>query len=166
VRGIYCLEEIVTNEEIPAVPKKNWSRRKKIALTIYSSVVVFLIFLSVFLYLLISIDGVPPPGSYILTTKSSNATATTWTVAHVAVGHPLLKSDLSVIIKNASGTFIITLLPLTVVSGTHGFNYTPALGGDYLSVGDVFSLSKDYTVGCTIILVTPNGEGQCAVLTV
>jgi hypothetical protein len=169
LRGIYYLEEIVTNEETPAVPKKNWSRRKKIALTIYSSVVVFLIFFSVLLYLLIPNDFTPPPGPYLQTTKSSTATDTIWTVVYVSGGSSILKSDVYVQVKDASGLLMIATERLGSASGTHGFSYDSTTGasGLKISVGDVFSLNKTmYSLGSTIILFPSDATHAYCVLPV
>ena len=157
------------NEEIPTVPKKKWSKQKKVAITAYSSIVIFLIFFSVLLYLLTPNDLTPPPGPYLQTTKSSTATDTTWTVFYISGGSSILKSDVYVKVKNASGLFMIATERLGSASGTHGFSYDSTTGasGLKISVGDVFSLNKTmYSLGSTIILFPSDATHAYCVLTV
>jgi hypothetical protein len=56
---------------------------------------------------------------------------------------------------------------LTSASGTNGFNYTSTSNGEYIALGDIFSLSKtQYAQGSQIILVAHNGWSEYCVLTV
>jgi len=166
--GISYLEEIVSDREIPAA-KKKWSRRKKVAITAYSSIVIFLILFSVLLYLLIPNESPPLPGPYLQTAKSSTGTDVIWTVMYVSGGSSILKSEVYVQVKNASGYFVIATELLGSASGTHGFSYNSITGasGLKISVGDVFNLNKTmYPLGSMIILVTSGSTHQYCVMTV
>jgi len=98
-------------------------------------------------------NSIPP---MVSTSKSTDNLNTVWTVVAIAGGsHPLLIIDVYVQMQNETG-FIITTEPLLNASGTHGFKYAQASAGDYLGVGDTFSLDKAYTQGCKITLVNPS----------
>jgi len=110
----------------------------------------------------------PDPGPQlppIVTVKSSDINNYIWTVTTIGAGSPILKSDIYVQLKNASG-YVIQTEGLTTISGTHGFNYVPASSGIYISAGDVFSLSRDYAVGSKIFLVDAPASGYYTILTV
>jgi len=149
---------------VTVATKRKMSSRRKI---IDSIIVVLMIGL-----VSISIYFIPSPPyvggiNTIHTYKSSTLTTYTWTVTAIGGTNYILKSDVYVQLKgNGSSMFIIATESLTDASGTHGFNYTPAFSGNYLAAGDVFSLSKDYLQGTTIILVPPPAIGQYCVLTV
>jgi len=153
------------NEPIATVAaKRKMSNKRKI---IASMIVVLMIGLvSTTIYLIPSqpyVGGIDT----IYTHKNSTLTTYTWTVTAIGGTNYILKSDVYVQLKgNGSSTFIIATESLTDASGTHGFKYTPAFSGNYLAAGDVFSLSKDYLQGTTIILVPPPATGQYCVLTV
>jgi len=159
----------VSSEEEPVAPKKKWSRRKKVAITAYSFIVIFLIGFTFLLYLLTPNDFGPPQGPYLQAAKSSTATDTTWTVVNIAGGSSILKSEVYVQLKNADGLFVIASELLDSASGTHGFSYDSITGasGLKISVGDVFSLNKTmYLLGSTIILVPPDATHAYCDLTV
>jgi len=106
------------------------------------------------------------------TNKGSTSNAVTWTVSAISGGAQILKNDVYVQVKYASnGTFAIQTVILSGVggaSGTHGFTYSSASTGNYISVGDTFSLSKTagFTQGDTVTLVqTAAATGQYCVLT-
>jgi magnesium-transporting ATPase (P-type) len=149
--------------------KKNVSRRSKsiaAIIIVMAEVVLMVALISGILYILSLTPPPPPELPQIGTASSSDAHNWTWTITAFSTESSVLKSDVYVQLRNASGIYVIPTSILTSASGTHGFNYTPALGEEYLSVGDVFSLSKDYTVGCTITLVTDSATQQYCVLTV
>jgi len=99
----------------------------------------------------------------IETTKGSNATAWTWTVAKT--NGTFLKNDIEILIGNATG-FPVQNIPLMNVSGSHGFSYVPHDSGKYISIGDVFALSKDYAPGSEIEIMDFNRTGLDVVLKV
>ena len=74
-----------------------------------------------------------------------------------------MKSEVYVQLKNTS-SFIILTESLISASGTHGFGYASASQGGYISIGDVFSLSKNYGPGSSITLVTSSGSWQYATM--
>jgi ribosomal protein L40E len=98
--------------------------------------------------------------------KGTTADTLTWTITAISGGASVLRSDVYVQLRNASGDYVIATEPMTVASGTHGFNYAAASAGNYISVGDVITLSDDYAVGSVIYLVTAGAVGQYAVLSV
>ena len=155
----------MSSEEIPALTKKTWSRRKKII--ILSAISLILIILIA--WYLAPTGSVPECTTMMGIIKGSTATNITFTVVSVysCYSPSPLKSDIHVLVKDANGLLIITNEPLVSASGTHGFNYTSVSTGDYLSVGDVLSLDKTiYTPGSQLYLITPDGKNQYAILTV
>jgi len=92
-----------------------------------------------------------------------------WTISAILGGMSVLKTDVYVqlrtIIMNET-VFIIATEPLLAVSGTHGFNYSAATVGNYIAVGDSFSLSKSYASGTTLSLVAPDATGAYAIFNV
>jgi len=105
------------------------------------------------------------------TAKTTDDNNYIWTIVAISGGHPVLRGDIYVQLKNETG-FIIATEPLvdagnlTSCNGTHGFKYTAASAGDYIGVGDKFALDKAYTQGCTITLVTPSATSLYTVMTV
>jgi flagellin-like protein len=106
----------------------------------------------------------PPGGGVIGTVPDSDANNHLWRVTALG-SDPILRSDVYVQLKNESG-FVIQTELLSVAVGTHGFGYQAASTGDYVGVGDVFTLSRVYTQGTTITLVTLGATSQYCVLTV
>lgn len=98
------------------------------------------------------------------TNPSSGPTDYMWAITTFEGGKSVFKSDVYVQLR-ANGTFIMLTEPLINASGTHGFKYIAATNGDYLGVGDVFTLSKDYPVGTTITLVNAEASAHYCVLT-
>jgi len=105
----------------------------------------------------------PPPPHYATPyfTRSATSTAIVWTVFGNSGWLPLPRSFIYVQIINATG-FVMTTTPLADANGRHGFTYSPAGSGNYIGVGDVFTLSKDYASGCELRLVTANGQDYYA----
>ena len=148
----------MSSEEVPTVPKKKWSRRKKM-IALCASLILFLLIFTVLAY------GIWPGGGcggytqHVITmNKGATATTTTFTVKaspNSCLTLPL-KSDVYVQVKDASGTFKILSVLLSTATGTQGFTYSSSTGavGQYISVGDVFSLNSSmYGVGSTLALV-------------
>jgi len=90
----------------------------------------------------------------------------TWTVTAISGGRTVLKTDVYIQLRNSTDNFIIQTTPLTTADGTHGFKYKAASSGDFIGVGDIFSLSRNYTQGTVLTLVTPGATGQYAMLTI
>ena len=68
-------------------------------------------------------------------------------------------------VRNASSVFTILTLELLTATGTHGFNYISVSAGDYISIGDVFSLDKTmYPQGSMMVLVPEFSYGQYCVM--
>lgn len=154
----------MSSEETPALPKKWWSKRKKI---IASTIPVILIVLLA--WYVTSPKGITSCEPGMGATEHSTATNYTFTISYMRTcGSPApLKSDVYVQVKNAIGIMAIYTTQLASASGTQGFNYTPASTGDRLSVGDVFSLDRTlYAYGSTIALVMADGMGQYAIFQV
>lgn len=101
----------------------------------------------------------------VSTSRTTDNTNIVWTVVAIAGSHAVLRTDVYIQLQNESG-FIIQTEPLLNASGTHGFKYTEANSGDYLSVGDMFSLDKAYTTGCKLTLVTPSATSLYGQMTV
>jgi len=113
------------------------------------------------------IDNSPQTTTVFGISKSSTATKYVFTVTAISGGSPVLKTDVYVLVKNATGSVTISTVQLGTATGTEGFNYTSASGGQYISVGDEFSLDRTmYTVGSTLKLVTANGANTYCVVTV
>jgi len=159
-----------TNEEIPAdyseaSQEHEKGHRMRVRRDAIISVIIFLLLL---VPIIISAFSFPPSYYHmtpvIASQKSSDATNWKWQITAIG-GGPILKSDVYVQLMNASG-YVIQTEMLTTASGTHGFSYTPASSVDHVSVGDLFRLSKDYTIGCTMTLVTPGAAGQYCLMTI
>lgn len=123
--------------------------------------------LAAVLYATISSMGINTTTAPPVVGTSRSTTATDWvfTVTAISGGRTILQSDVYVQLKNSTG-FVITTEPLLNASGTHGFKYVPGNSDAFLEVGDVFLLSKDYTVGTIIMFVNPTATGQYALITV
>ena len=89
-----------------------------------------------------------------------------WTLTAISGGRSVLKTDVYVQLRNSSDNFLIQTTPLATADGTHGFKYKAASTGDFIGVGDIFSLSRDYTQGTVLTLVTAGATGQYAMLTI
>ena len=139
--------------------EKMKEHRSGIALNL---VVIAIIIAVIFVMALTTPKG-PVGGLKLTVNKGWSSQYITWTVT--SLQGDLLRSDVCITLKNASG-IVINDEKLLSASGTHGFLYTPAQHGDSLSVGDVFSLSKDYDQGCQLYLVAPNGTDHYASLLV
>ena len=149
--------------------RKVWAMRKNeeavspVIATIL--MVAITVVLAAVLYVMVLTFILPPGGgSVIATVPDSEANNHTWRVTALS-GASVLRSDVYVQLKNASG-FVIQTELLSVAVGTHGFGYQAASTGDYIAVGDVFTLSKAYTQGATITLVNSNAVTQYCVLEV
>jgi len=163
------LEGIVPIEEVPAVPKKKWSRRKKVIVT--SIPVALILILVIFVYIMATHleGGIQSP--LIITNKSLTSTDTIWTVSGITHTSGILKSEVYVQVKNAAGVFRILTSQLGTVNGIAGFNYTPHPGwfsnASCISVGDVISLNiTEYAKGSTITLVNADSTSQYCIMTV
>ena len=159
------------NDEIPAVPKKKWSRRKKM-IALCASLILFILIFTVLAYGIWPGGGCGEFGQYVITVnKGTTATTTIFTVKaspNSCYNLPL-KSDVYVQVKDVSGTFKILTVLLSKATGTQGFNYSSSTGavGQYISVGDVFSLNGSmYEVGSTLNLVNSDSTSQYCHLTV
>ena len=151
-----------TETEISAPAKRKMSRQ---SWNLIASIIV-LCLIVIALPVLFSRPGDGPPEPFISFTESTNSTVYTWTITAIGGNWPL-KSDFYVQLKgDGSAVFIIATESLINASGTHGFKYTPASSGIYLAVGDVFSLSKDYSQGTTIALVSAEATSQYYIFTV
>jgi len=152
--------------------KKIWAMRKETdgVSPVIATILMVAITVVLAAVLYVMVLGIGGPGTTVPavgTTKATDANNNTWTISAIGGGASVLKSDVYVQLSNASG-FVITTELLSLASGTHGFTYSSASGaaGLYLQVGDSFKLSKTYTTGCKITLVTAGAAGQYAVLTV
>lgn len=148
---------------------KIWARRKNeeavspVIATIL--MVAITVVLAAVLYVLVmALIIIPPGGGVIGTVSDSDASNHLWRVTALS-SNPVLRSDVYVQLKNASG-FVIQTELLSVAAGTHGFGYQAASTGDYIAVGDVFTLSKTYNQGSTITLVNLGATTQYCVLKV
>jgi hypothetical protein len=121
--------------------------------------------LAAVLYVMVLAFIIPPPqGGLIGTVPDSDANNHLWRV--IAFGSdPVLRSDVYVQLMNASG-FVIQTELLSSAAGTHGFGYQASTVGDYIAVGDVFSLSRAYDQGTTITLVNLGATTQYCILKV
>jgi len=99
--------------------------------------------------------------------RGSGVTNITWTITTFEGGRSVFKSDVYVQLRaNGTSTFTMSTEPLLNATGTHGFSYSSAMPGDYLGVGDVLSLSKNYQQGTTLTLVNADASSQYCMLTV
>jgi flagellin-like protein len=155
--------------------KKIWAMKKKddAVSPVIATILMVAITVVLAAVLYVMVLGLGSTGSItptIGTNKGSTATATTWTVTAISGGASILKTDVYVQVKDATGTFKLSTIALATASATQGFNYTSASAGTFISVGDVFSLvkiySNAYTQGSTLTLVTAGATGQYCVLTV
>jgi hypothetical protein len=150
--------------EVPSVARRKMSRQAKIKISLVVAIAIIVI-VSFLAYVLSLNQGGPVDGLTMVTNRSTTATDTVFTITAMSSDPPILKSDVYVMVKNASG-IVINTEPLSVANGTHGFNYLPADTSNHLSVGDVFLLSKNYQQGCTVTLVNQGATGQYCVMTV
>lgn len=166
--------------ELYTTEKRSWGNRKKMAIAL-SAAITLTIVLGVLIYFMTlgvgttCACGTPSIG----TNKGTTMTATTFTVSAISGAAAILKADVYVNVVNAAGATVIPSIPLVLHQGgfdflfeaSKGFNYTSASNGNYVSVGDVFSLdSTMYSQGSVMTLyeLDKNGqvEGQYCVLTV
>jgi hypothetical protein len=129
--------------------------------------VIYLVSLMVFMVVstpLVKEYGWPEIRTNIGTTIIGGLSYTTWTVSDRTQPN-ILQSDVYVQVHNATG-FVIPTIRLTTASGTHGFLYVPATNGNNITPGDVFALSTNYKVNCTLTLVTGGGTGMYCFLVV
>jgi flagellin-like protein len=152
--------------------KKSWILRKDeegVSPVIATILMVALtVVLAAILYVLIlSLSGsgttIPPVFGMNLSGDPDNRL---WILTAISGGRTVLKNDVYVQLWNETDGFIILTEPLASASGTHGFKYTAASSGDYISVGDIFALSRNYLTGCKLTLVNPDASGQYSALTV
>ena len=147
---------IQTDSSTP--PKSKMSKRNVVAITVTAIALVSIIIVA---YLLLFPSGGCLCNAPLMTfDKSNTSTATTWTVTNISSGVSILKIDVYIQLRNSTG-LIIDNEPLLTASGTHGFLYysTTGMTGLYISVGDVFSLSRDFSQGSTVALVpTPSSN--------
>ncbi len=149
--------EAETENQVPT--NKGRSRWGKFI--ILSILITAILIASILYYAVISFSPDPrlPPNIYL--SMSSNTTDWIFTVAGISYSHaPLLKSAVYVQLDNGSG-YVILNEQLTAASGSHGFNYFPNSSGDYVTIDDVFTISKDYAYG-SLNLVTEHGEWSYA----
>jgi hypothetical protein len=134
------------------------SEKNKVAITVTAIAVISLVIAAYFI-LSPSVDCLCK-NPIITVDKSTTLTATTWTITNISKGVSILKNNVYIQLRNESG-LIIDNESLTTASGTHGFLYfsTTGITGPYISVGDIFSLSKDYAQGSTIALM-PTGNSS------
>jgi flagellin-like protein len=98
--------------------------------------------------------------------RGSGPTDYFWTITTFEGGKSVYKSDVYLQLRvNGTSTFLIMTELLSNASGTHGFKYLSATTGNYLGVGDVFTLSKNYLQGTTITLVNADASGQFCIMT-
>jgi FlaG/FlaF family flagellin (archaellin) len=159
--------EKITSEPIKQPSERSTRHGPKKITVVVAVIVTILAVLAVFIYVIFFEFPAPSMYQRIGTIKDSTATATTWAVSQIFTSDrgPISKSDVYVTLKNASG-FIMQNESLAAASGTHGFLYQPVNAGDYISLGDVFSLSKNYQQGSSIELTTWDAKGQYAFLSV
>jgi hypothetical protein len=150
-------EEILPKEELRESNRRRW---------VIANVLVILLIVGL---LIVPMVNYTPPHNIAPASFEANKGADIdnfrWTIVAISGSATVWKSDVYVQLRNASG-FVITNEPITAASGTHGFKYEPVSSEDYIRVGDVLRLSKDYAEGCTITLVTPGATWQYALLTV
>jgi hypothetical protein len=122
------------------------------------SILIAVILIASILYITVaSYSPYPRLPPYVYLSNSSNTTDWIFTVTEIPYSHtPILKSKVYVQLHNQSG-YVIYNEQLTAASGSHGFNYLPNSSGDYVTVGDVLTISKEYAQG-GLSLVTEHGE--------
>jgi flagellin-like protein len=162
--------------------KKIWAMRKETdgVSPVIATILMVAITVVLAAVLYVMVLGIGGPGTTVPavgTTKGSTATTITWTITAIGSGASILKADVFVQLKNINlATFNISTvaLPTLVTTPTAGFTYSSAAGGNYLSVGDIFSVTRavtgaagpSYPTGSTLTLVTAGGSGQYCILTV
>jgi len=165
IEAMYCLR--CGNGLYGQIPPKSKSDSKIILIIaiVVIAVVVVPIVMSAILYVMVLGVGPGPQNTATLSTvRGSTALNYTWTITAISGGASVLRSDVYVQLKNSS-SFIIYTESLNSASGTHGFGYMSASYGSYMSIGDVFTLSKNYGPGSSITLVTSSGSWQYAAMT-
>jgi flagellin-like protein len=160
--------------------KKIWAMRKETdgVSPVIATILMVAITVVLAAVLYVMVLGIGGPGTTVPaigTTKGSTATTITWTITAIGSGASVLKADVFVQLKNINvATFNISSVTLLTATGTQGFTYASAAGGNYLSVGDIFSVTRattgaagpSYPTGSTLTLVTAGGSGQYCILTV
>jgi archaeal type IV pilus assembly protein PilA len=158
--------------------KKIWAMRKETdgVSPVIATILMVAITVVLAAVLYVMVLGIGGPGTTVPavgTTKGTTATSYTWTITAIGSGASILKSDVYVQIKNGTtGLFSLqtTVLTATATLTAAGLTYSSASAGNYISVGDIFSLAKTgtlaFTQGSTVTLVTSGAAGQYAVLTV
>jgi len=158
-------QQIEAGTDVPSATKRSFRKAHRIKSIVMIVTVIYLVSLMVFMV------GSTPSYKYYGWPGTSTGTATigglpytTWTVS-MHIQSNILKSDVYVQVGNATG-FQIATVQLTTASGTHGFLYVPATNGPHIAQGDVFALSTDYKVNCTVTLVSTGGTTQYCELVV
>jgi len=164
--------------------KKIWAMRKETdgVSPVIATILMVAITVVLAAVLYVMVLGIGGPGTTvppIAASKTSTSSKWVFTVVSIGGAGQVLKTDVNVQLKNASGTFILTTtaLTLTTVSpftpnpamATAGLTYASAAGNtnQYISVGDTFSLTKVVCpVGSTLTLLPVSGSGSYAILTV
>ena len=160
--------------------KKIWAMKKKddAVSPVIATILMVAITVVLAAVLYVMVLGLGSTGS-ITPAITFNKTTTTdsyvWTVVKVSGDAKVQTTDVYVQLKgNGTSTFIIQTLALGAADGTtgpvgqggHGFTYSKATTLTTISVGDTFTLSKNYGAGTTCRLVTNGATGEYATLTI
>jgi hypothetical protein len=143
-----------SNRIILPVKSQKRSKRGSIALILAILIAVLFIILTVSQYLL---PGQIPPIISANRTETQNEWVFTITSTS---GYSILKTDIQIGTKNATGVYLIMWWMLLDASGTQGFNYTAFFNGGNIKIGDVFRFNKAiYAHGSIITLTSPSASG-------
>lgn len=154
------------SDTIPRHETYHWQRAKR-------DMIISIIILSL-IALPIVIEAISPTpqyhpysGAYFAANEYSTEATTEWVITSISSGSSVLRSDVFVQVKDANSVIRIATIELALASGTCGFNYTPASAGNFIVVGDEFSLDRAlYSNGSTITLVNEVASFQYCRLTV
>jgi hypothetical protein len=138
-------------------PQGNASKR----LRRHIAVIVLAILITVIFIILIIYQGLGTPTITPIITADRTETANEWVFTITSTnGYLILKTDIQIGTKNATGAFLITYLMLLDASGTQGFNYTSSSSGGNITIGDAFRFNKlIYAHGSVITLTNPAASG-------
>lgn len=145
----------------PRQAKSEW-RLGIVALTIGIAMMVVLVGFYYLMFLRPTPYQVPTVFGIV---RTSTFLSYIWTVTAIS-GPSALRSEVFVMLRNASMEYVITSERLDLASGTHGFWYEQASPSNFINVGDDFALSKDYAAGTQVSLVNAAGSSQYCVMTV
>jgi hypothetical protein len=162
--GMEVTPEMPDDGDAPIDSKRRIPKGWKITGVIFATVIILM---TAFLYVMIqgSDSQYPSIVTGISTGKIGTYNYTEWTVVSDHTLKNILKSDVCVTVRNATGIVVLGT-PLAVANGTHGFLYVPVTNGIYISPGDVFALSTDYKANCTFGLTSLDGTKTYCALTV